>query len=82
MQDGTLAGSILRMNDAIKNVVTKCGVSLTDAVDFATINPAKNLGVDNTKGSIKVGKDADFAVIDQNFEVQLTIREGNIIFSK
>ena len=70
------------MNDAIKNLVTKCDIPLEQAVDFATINPAKNLGVDNTKGSIKLGKDADFAVIDQDFEVLLTIREGNIIFSK
>ena len=82
LQDGTLAGSILRMNDAIKNLVTKCDIPLEQAVDFATINPAKNLGIDTQKGSIKLGKDADFAVIDQDFEVQLTIREGNIIFSK
>lgn len=82
LQDGTLAGSILRMNDAIKNLVTKCDIPLERAVDFATINPAKNLGVDTKKGSIKLGKDADFAVINQDFEVDLTIRNGNVIFSK
>lgn len=82
LQDGTLAGSILRMNDAIKNLVEKCDIALTDAVDFATINPAKNLGVADTKGSIKAGKDADFAIINNNYEVVLTIRNGNIIFSK
>lgn len=79
--DGTLAGSILKMNDAIKNVVTKCGVKFEDAIDFATINPAKNLSLDEKIGSIKVGKDANFAIINRKtFEILMTIREGNVIF--
>lgn len=81
--DGTLAGSVLKMNDAIKNVVTKVGVSFTDAIDFATANPAKNLGVYDKKGSIKVGKDADFAIIDKTtFEVLMTVRGGNVVYNK
>jgi N-acetylglucosamine-6-phosphate deacetylase len=81
--DGTLAGSVLKMNDAIKNVVTKVGVPFTDAIDFATANPAKNLGVYDQKGSIKVGKDADFAIIDKTtFEVLMTVRGGNVVYNK
>ena len=81
--DGTLAGSVLKMNDAIKNVCQKAGVSFTDAIDFATINPARNLGIDDKVGSIKVGKRADLTVIDkETFEVLLTIRNGNIIYKK
>ena len=79
--DGTLAGSVLKMNDAIKNVVTKVGVPFTDAIDFATANPAKNLGVYAQKGSIKVGKDADFAVIDKNtYSVLMTVRNGKVVY--
>lgn len=79
--DGTLAGSVLKMNDAIKNVVEKVGVPFTDAIDFATANPAKNLGIFDKKGSIKVGKHADFAVLDKNtFKVLMTVRAGNVIF--
>ncbi len=80
LSDGTLAGSVLRMNVAIKNVVTKVGASLCDAVDFATINPATNLGINGDYGSIKVGKRADFAVLDGEFNVRLTVRDGNVVF--
>ena len=79
--DGTLAGSVLKMNNAIKNVVTLCGVSFTDAVDFATINPATTLGVADRLGSIKEGKDASVAVLNRNtFEVALTIRDGKVVY--
>ena len=80
LKDGTLAGSILKMNDAVKNLVLKCGVLFTDAIDFATANPAKNLGVFDKIGSIKEGKNADFTVLDGDFNVHLTVRNGNVIF--
>ncbi len=82
LENGALAGSILKMNDAIKNLVTKCDVKFTDAIDYATINPAKNLGIYDRAGSIKEGKNADFAVLNEDFSVALTIRNGNIIYSK
>ncbi len=80
LENGALAGSILKMNDAIKNVVLSCNAPFTDAVDFATINPAKNLGVDKEMGSIEVGKKANFAVLTEEFSVALTVRDGNIIY--
>lgn len=82
LENGALAGSILKMNDAVKNLVEKCGVEFTDAIDFATINPAKNLKIDNERGSIKQGKRADFAVLDKDFSVALTIRNGKIVYKK
>ncbi len=80
LKDGTLAGSTLKMNNAIKNLVTRCGVTLTDAIDMATINPAKNLWVDSQMGSIAIGKNADFAVLDSRFNVVLTLRNGKTIY--
>ena len=80
LSDGVLAGSVLKMNNALENVVTKVGVPLETAIKFATINPAKNLGIDDQVGSIKVGKKADFTVLDHNFNVALTIRDGEIIY--
>ncbi|MBR5900567.1 MAG: N-acetylglucosamine-6-phosphate deacetylase [Clostridia bacterium] len=82
LANGALAGSTLKMNVAIKNLVLSCDVPFTDAVDFATINPAKNLKIDDKQGSIKVGKRADFAVLDGEFNVLTTIRNGKVIYSK
>ncbi len=80
LENGALAGSILKMNDAVKNVVLSCDVPFTDAIDFATVNPAKNLGVDKDMGTIEVGKRANFAVLSEEFEVKLTVRDGNVIY--
>ena len=80
LEDGTLAGSVLRMNRAVENMVTKVGVPLTQAVDYATINPAKTLGIDKITGSIAVGKRADFTVINDKFDVLMTVRDGKIIY--
>ena len=80
LADGTLAGSVLRMNRAIQNMVEKVGVPFLQAVDYATINPAKTLKIDNEAGSIKVGKRADFTVINANYDVLYTIRGGKVIY--
>ena len=83
LKDGTLAGSVLKMNVAVKNVTEKVGVPFTDAVDFATANPAKNLGVYDKMGSIKEGKLANLAILDKNtFEILMTIRNGEIVYKK
>lgn len=79
LASGTLAGSTLYMNDAIKNVKELLGISLEKAIDLATINPAKVLGFNN-KGSINLGKDADFAVIDKDLNVYLTVVGGKVVY--
>ncbi len=80
LEDGTLAGSVLKMNVAVKNLVEKAGVSFTDAIDFATRNPAENIGVLNERGTIEVGKRADFTVLNGNFDVTLTVVGGKIVY--
>ena len=68
------------MNVAIKNLVEKVGVSFTDAVDFATVNPAKNIGVISDRGTIEVGKRADFAVLGEDFSVLTTVVGGEVVY--
>lgn len=80
LADGTLAGSVLRMNRAVQNAVLKVGVPFAEAIDFATINPARMLGIDKETGSIAVGKKADFAVLNENYDVLMTIRDGEIVY--
>lgn len=82
LASGVLAGSNLTMNKAVKNFIDVTGVFLTEAVDMATINPARVLKIDGQKGSIKFGKDADFAVIDKDLNVYLTVRGGKVIYNR
>lgn len=80
--DGTLAGSVLKLNEAIKNFMYFTGASFEEAVKFATENPAKNLGVFDIMGSIKENKLANFVVVDKDLNVYQTIRNGKIIYNK
>lgn len=82
LEDGTLAGSVLRLPEAIQNMkhITDC--SVIDAINMASLNPAHLLGLEQHKGSISVGKDADLVVFDENWTPTLTFREGQMIFTK
>ncbi len=81
LSDGTLAGSSLKMNEAVRNVV-RLGVSFENAVDFASYNPALHLGLADDRGSIAEGKRADFVMLSDNFEVLFTVVNGKIVYQK
>jgi N-acetylglucosamine-6-phosphate deacetylase len=82
LKDGTLAGSMLKMNDAFKNMISYSGASIQDVIKMTSVNPAKKLGIYQSKGSISVGKDADVVVLDENLEVVLTICLGKVAYRK
>lgn len=82
LKDGTLAGSTLHMNLGLKNIRDLMEFSIEDTVDLASKNPALNLNIYDQKGSIAVGKDADFAIINAEFAVFMTISRGHVIFEK
>ncbi len=68
----TLAGSTSTMIRCVRNMVDLCGVSLSEAVQMASLNPARALRMDERKGSIAPGKDADLVILTPNLEVQQT----------
>jgi N-acetylglucosamine-6-phosphate deacetylase len=74
---GRLAGSVLTMDRAIRNVVSLAEWSLQRAIRLATFNPAKVVGVQDKKGSLAVGKDADIVVLKASGEVMKTIVGGD-----
>lgn len=74
LSDGTLAGSTLTLNRAIYNMVHMAGVSLPDAVRMATLNPARVIGIDEQKGSIEIGKDADLVIFDGRLNILNVIK--------
>lgn len=80
LADGTLAGSVLTMNEAVRNIKKVLHISLVDAIDMASTNPAKNLGIFDHKGSIKVGKDGDFVIIDEDINVYETYVKGKRVY--
>lgn len=82
LDDGTLAGSVLGMNAAVRNLMRYTGTDLPTAVRCATENPAKCLGIFHRVGSIKAGKLANLAVVDEEIKVYTTVREGKVIYSE
>lgn len=82
LKDGTLAGSTLRMPQAIKNMTAFTNCLLADAIYMASYNPAAKLGLVDRKGSIEVGKDADLVVLKSDLSVLFTMREGQKIFEQ
>src|SRR5690606_122705 len=78
LEDGTLAGSILKMDDGVRRMFGLNGVSLHDVVKMASVNPAKQIGIYDRKGSITVGKDADILLVDNDLNIQYTICRGEI----
>jgi len=80
--DGNLTGSAVTMNIALQRLREYTGISLEEALRWATLNPAKVLGIDHETGSIAIGKRADIAVIDDSFDVQYTFLPGEMVFRK
>ncbi len=78
LEDGTVAGSILHLNKGVWNVYTNSDIPLYECVNCASLNPATTLGLQNKKGSIEVGKDADIIICDNEFNVEKTIIGGEI----
>ena len=78
LADGTLAGSTLRLWEAVRNLYTHSGIPLWECVNCATLNPADVLGLTG-KGSLQMGNDADILITDRDFRPVTTIFGGKIV---
>ena len=65
----TLAGGTLKFNKGLQNLIEKALIPVDWAINMATINPARYLGVDDRKGRLCAGYDADMVVLDRDYEV-------------
>jgi len=79
LESGVIAGSSIGLNQAVQNMVEKVGVTIPDAIQMATDNPARLLGL-KTKGRLENGYDADIAILDDGFNVLETIVKGETIY--
>ena len=75
-ETGGLAGSTLNINKGLRILVEKALVPFNYAINSCTINPARCLGVDDRKGSLTVGKDADIVVLNDDYSVVQTYCKG------
>ncbi|MDN5610816.1 MAG: N-acetylglucosamine-6-phosphate deacetylase [Staphylococcus equorum] len=78
LASGALAGSILKMNEGLKNLIQYTGDSLDNLWRVTSLNQAIALNIESQKGSLKVGKDADIVIVDDEITVQTTIKAGEI----
>jgi N-acetylglucosamine-6-phosphate deacetylase len=81
LKSGVIAGSSIGLNEAVQNMVEKVGVSLNEAVQMATDNPARLLRL-RSKGRLEPGYDADITIMDNDFNIMETIVEGETIYKK
>lgn len=77
LMNGSLAGSVLTMDQALRNIIAFTGCSLEQAVQMTSVNQAEEFGL-TQKGRLEQGKDADFVVLDTNLNVEQTIHRGII----
>ncbi len=78
---GALAGSTLTLNKAVANMIELVGVEPFDAIHMASLTPATLLGIDNTLGSIRVGKRANITCLTPSFEVKSTLINGQSVYT-
>jgi len=82
LSNGTLAGSVLKMNDGIKKMKTIRNNSLLDIMKMSSVNAAKQLGVYDRKGSLEIGKDADIVLVNDHFDVDFTFCMGRLVYTR
>jgi len=79
LADGTLAGSVLTMDRAVKNMVELAGLPIEYVLPLATSVPAKIAGVSDRKGKIEIDYDADLVVLDERLEVERVVVRGDAV---
>lgn len=76
---GSLAGSILTLDKAVKNVYKNVGLPLYEAVKMATYNPARHCKVSDRKGLIREGYDADLVLFDEDINIKNVLVGGKVL---
>ena len=80
LADGTIAGSVLKLNNAVKNVLDHTDLPANAVFNMASLNPAKAIRCADRIGSLEEGKDADIIITDDNINIIRTIKKGKTIY--
>ena len=82
VESGSLAGSTTNVLHCVRNLVETMGIPKEKALKMASLNPCKMLGLANSIGSIKEGKNADFSLIDKEYKIHATYIDGKLVFDE
>ena len=80
LADGTIAGSVLKLNNAVRNVLANTDLPVNEVFKMASLNPANAIRVGDRIGSLEEGKDADIIIADENINIIRTIKKGKTIY--
>ncbi len=81
LADGTLAGSLVVMDEAVRKLIAYTDCSLAEALPTVTTTPARLLGLNRQKGQIAPGFDADMVLLNADLTVDTTIVNGQIVYT-
>ncbi len=79
LEDGTLAGSILKLNEALRNFYRHTDIGLPELINMVTKIPAQKLGL--KKGILAKGYESDLVLFDEEFTIHSVYLDGDIVFS-
>lgn len=82
LADGVIAGSVLKLNNAVRNMMDNTNLSISQIVNMASLNPATAIGCADRKGSLEAGKDADIVIADAQFQIEKTFIAGDECYTK
>jgi len=80
--DGTRAGSILTMDQVLRNIMEFTNRPIEECIEMITKNPATLLSIQDKKGEIAVGKDADLVLLDEEYRVDRTLVKGQTVYER
>jgi N-acetylglucosamine-6-phosphate deacetylase len=76
------AGSVATADRLVRTMTQIAGISLTDTIQMITETPARIMGIDTSKGSLVLGKDADMLIFDEEIIISMTMINGRIVYQK
>jgi N-acetylglucosamine-6-phosphate deacetylase len=82
LESGALAGSTIRLCDAVRYAVETVGFPVTEAIEMASSTPARIIGVVDRKGRLAPGMDADLTVLGRDYAVLLTMVGGGVVYER
>ncbi len=80
LADGTIAGSVLKLNHAVRNVLANTDLPVNEVFKMASLNPATAIHAADRIGSLESGKDADIIIADNDINIVRTIKKGRTIY--